>query len=181
MQELEEELAPQKSAADLRLEELEKELNRFKEKETEEKTAAEAAEFNKLVENRREAIAKTFQEAIALSPLSKEQGTSAEVVREMATYMRLCKEAGYDVTPKELAKHVEDRFLNSYKALTSGMAGEDLVNFLGKDIVNKIRMYDLGQLESRRATREPDTAETWDRTRSRARDITDPRDLMKRK
>jgi hypothetical protein len=181
MRELEEEMAPEKSAAELRFEEMQRELARYKEKETEEKTASEQAEFAKIVDHRREEIAKTFQEAIAISPLSKEQGTSAEVVREMATYMRLCKQAGYDVSPKELADHVEQRFMNSYKALTSSMEGEDLIGFLGQDIVKKIRMHDLKQLEARRGAREPDTAQNWTQTKTRQRDITDPRDLMRRK
>lgn len=181
MRELEEEMAPQKSAAEIKMENLQRELDKYKEKETEDQTASEQAEFAKIVDSRREAIAKTFQEAIAISPLSKEQGTSAEVVREMATYMRLCKQAGYDVSPKELADHVESRFMNSYKALTGSMEGEDLVNFLGGDIVKKIRLYDLSQLEARRGKREPDTAANWSQTKPRQRDISDPRDLIRRK
>jgi hypothetical protein len=181
MAELEKEMSPQKSKEQERIEELQRENEQYKNRDQEEMTKKEQAEFQKIVESRREVIAKTFQEALALSPLSKDQATSAEVVREMASYMRLCKEAGHDVTPAELAKHVEDRFMNSYKALTENMSGEDLVGFLGKDIINKLRQYDLGQLEARRGNRSPDTSQNWQQSETRQkREFTDPRSLMRK-
>lgn len=180
IREIEQEMQPEKTAEQLRNEQLQKELDKYKAKENDELTAKEQAEFNAVVEARREVLAKTFQDAIALTPLSKEQGTSAEVVREMALYMRLCKQAGYDVTPQDLANHVESRFMSSYKNLTESMEGEDLVHFLGKDIVNKIRKYDLANLESRRQVKEPDTAEEWDKPASRSRAAVDPRALLRK-
>lgn len=181
MAELEKEMSPQKSKEQERLEELERENEQYKNRDQEEMTKKEQAEFQKIVESRREVIAKTFQDALALSPLSKDQGTSAEVVREMASYMRLCKEAGHDVTPAELAKHVEDRFMNSYKSLTENMSGEDLVGFLGKDIITKLRQYDLGQLEARRGNRSPEVSSNWEASSQRQkREFTDPRSLMRK-
>ena len=181
MAEIEKEMAPEKSKEQARLEELERENEEYRNRDQEEMTNKEKAEFQKVVETRREAIAKTFNEALALSPLSKDAGTSAEVVREMASYMRLCKEAGHDVTPQELANHVETRFMNSYKALTENMSGEDLVGFLGTSIINKLRQYDLGQLEARRGNRNPEVAQNWEPSGQRQkREFTDPRSLMRK-
>jgi hypothetical protein len=180
MESLEEEMSPQKTAEQRRIEELEAENEQFKSRDHEEMTKREQAEFQKVVETRREAIAKTFQDALALSPLSKDEGTSAEVVREMASYMRLCSEAGHSVTPQELASHVETRFMNSYKSLTDNLSGEDLVGFLGKSIIKKLREYDLGQLESRRNKSEPDTAKEWTRETTQKREFVDPRSLIRK-
>lgn len=180
MAELEEEMRPQLSQEQKELEELRK-FKQSKEQEDEEvRTKAEQAEFDKIVQSRREVIAKTFQDALALSPLSKDQATSAEVVREMASYMRLCREAGHEVTPQELAKHVEDRFMNSYRGLTENMSGEDLVSFLGQSIIKKLREYDLGQLEARRGNGQPEQAQNWEsKERSGKREYTDPNELLR--
>lgn len=182
MAELEKEMSPQKSAEQLRMDELERENAEFKRKFEEEMTTKEQAEYQKIVESRREVIAKTFQDAIAISPLAKDLETSAEVVREMASYMRLCKEAGHDVTPQELAAHVEGRYMNSYKSLTENMEGSDLVHFLGSGIIKKLRAYDLEQLEARFAGKEPRQAENWELSAQRSkREFVDPRALSRKK
>jgi len=177
----EKEMAPAKSPEQLELEELRKEREERQKKETEDMSNKEKEEFSKIVNSRREAIAKTFQDAIALSPLAKDEGTSAEVVREMAIYMRLCKEAGHDATPQEIADHVQKRFMSSYQNLTENMSGQDLVDFLGAGIIKKLREYDLGQLESRRNRREPDQATDWQPKERKNRSFTNPRDLIRAK
>lgn len=174
-------MEPEKSAEALRIEELEKELGIYKERDETETQKKEREEYESIVTERKEAIAKTFQEAIAITPLAKDPSTSAEVVREMAMYMRICKEAGHDVTPQELSSHVEQRFMNSYKALTENMSGEDLVNFLGKGIIKKLREYDLAQLEKRYQSKQALTDENWEqKPKSRIRDFSDPRSLIRK-
>jgi len=181
MKELEEELQPQLTAEQREIEELRK----FKKsKEDEEMTAKEKeqqAQFQKVVEKRREELAATFQEALSHTALSKHEATSAEVVREMAVYARLCKQAGYNPSPKEIAEHVESRFMSSYQGLTESMSGQDLVNFLGKSIIKKLREYDLSQLESRKPKQEPQTATEWQPRdeRSSKRDYASPKDVLR--
>jgi len=155
-----------------------KKLAEYEAKEKEAQDKDKQAELSKRIERRREEIASVFQKAIELSPLSKDQGTAAEVVREMATYMRICNQNGYDVTPAELAQHVESRFTKSYQTLVQNMDGDDLVAFLGKDVIKKLRKYDLGQIQASRAAKSPVTEEQWAPSdRSAPRDFTDPRKL----
>jgi hypothetical protein len=179
MKELEEELQPKLTAEQRELEE----LRGFKKsKEDEEMTAKEqeeATQFQKVVAQRQEAIAATFQKALELSVLSKNEATSAEVVREMAMYMKLCKKAGHQPTPEEIAGHVESRFMSSFQGLAADLEGEDLVKLLGKDIIKKLRKYDLSQLESRMSKREPITATDWKPREERTgkREYVSPKEL----
>lgn len=181
MKELEEELQPQLSAEQKELEELRK----FKQsKEYEEMTAKEQEEalaFKQVVSQRQEALAATFQKALELSVLSKNEATSAEVVREMAMYMKLCKKAGHEATPEEIAGHVESRFMSSFQGLAADLEGEDLVKLLGKDIIKKLRKYDLANLESRMPKKDPITANEWQSRDDRGskREFVSPKELSK--
>jgi hypothetical protein len=63
--------------------------------------------------------------------------------------------------------------------------GQDLIEYLGPDIIKKIRKYDLAQLEASRRAKEPETApaDSWESSQSsgKKRSFTDPRDLIRRK
>jgi Fe2+ transport system protein B len=181
MKELEEEFSPQLTAEQREIEELRKFKKSKDDEEMSAKEKEQQAQFQKVVDKRREDIAATFQEAISHTALSKHEGTSAEVVREMAIYARLCRQAGYNPSPKEIAEHVESRFMSSYQGLTETLSGEDLVKFLGKGIIKKLRDYDLQQLESRKPKSEPQQATEWQSRdeRSSKRDFASPKDLLK--
>lgn len=181
LKELQEEMSPDLTPEQRRLQELE---DYKKAKEQEELTAKEAKEkeeYQKIVVQRQEALAKTFQEALSHTALSKHDATAAEVVREMAIYTRVCREAGHDPSPKEIAEHVESRFMASYAGVTENLSGDELINFLGKGIVKKIREYDLQQLEKRKDRVEPTTATEWEsREESRGkREYSSPKELLR--
>jgi hypothetical protein len=181
---LEKQMQPQRSKEQEELEELKRFKAEVERQKQEEMTKKEKEEFDRAVAQRREAISKTIQDAISLSPLAKDPSTSAEVVREMALYMRLCKANGYEVDARELAKHVEQRFRTSHSSLASSLDGQDLIEYLGPDIIKKIRKYDLAQLEASRRAKEPETApaDSWESKDNRKkRTFTDPRDLIRRK
>jgi hypothetical protein len=96
-------------------------------------------------------------------------------------YTRICKQAGYTPTPQEIAEHVESRFMSSYQGLTETLSGEDLVKFLGKGIIKKLREYDLNQLEGRKNKQEPKTASEWvpRDDRNGKREFTSPKDILR--
>jgi hypothetical protein len=181
MKELEEEFSPQLTAEQKRIRELEEYKNSVEQEKMTAKEKEQQAQFQQVVAKRREELAATFQEALSHTALSKHEGTSAEVVREMALYTRLCRDAGHNPSPKEIAEHVESRFMSSYQGLTETLSGEDLVKFLGKGIIKKLREYDLGQLESRKPKQEPQTATEWQPREERAnkRDFVSTKDLLK--
>jgi hypothetical protein len=181
MKELEEELQPQLSAEQKRIKELEDYKNSVEQEKMTAKEKEQQAQFLQVVAKRREEFAATFQEALSHTALSKHEGTSAEVVREMVLYTRLCREAGHNPSPKEIAEHVESRFMSSYQGLTETLSGEDLVKFLGKGIIKKLREYDLSQLENRKPKQEPQTATEWQSRdeRSSKRDYASPKEVLR--
>ena len=179
--EIQKELEPQKTKEQLEYEETRKELEKYKAKEQEELTAREQQEYQQVVDQRREEIAATLSKAIEMSPLSKDPETNAETIREMAMYLRTCRQAGYEPDASEIADHVNNRYMNSFQNLTASLNGDDLINLLGPAIIKKLRAYDLNQLEARRAQKDPDQAEEWSESRdNRKRQFVDPRDLIKR-
>lgn len=181
MKELEEEMAPQLTKEQQRLRELEEYRERKEKEELSAKELKEKEEYSKIVEARQEALANTFREALSHTALSKHEGTAAEVVREMAMYTRLCRQAGHNPSPKEIAEHVESRFMQSYQGITETLSGEDLVKFLGKGIIKKLREYDLSNLEGRKDRAEPKTAQEWvpREERDSKRNFTSPKDLVR--
>lgn len=181
LKELEEEMAPQLTKEQQRLRELEEYRERKEKEELSAKEQEEQAQFQKVVAQRQEELAKTFQEALSMTVLSKHDGTSSEIVREMAMYARLCKQAGYNPSPKEIAEHVESRFMSSYQGLTESLSGEDLVGLLGRGVIKKLREYDLAQLEKRKGREEPKVAENWvsREDRDNKRDFTSPKDVLR--
>lgn len=147
-EELERELADPK---DLEL----AELKRYKEeREAQEKEAAEAKEqeeFDAKVAEQRKEIEDKLVAAMESTKLAKDEAT----LRSMAYYLRTCEARGIEVTPEEIAQHVEERLLGNYMTLAKSRKAADLVKLLGDDVVNEIRKYDLEQL---RAQRQPKDA-----------------------
>lgn len=167
---------------DQKLSEVEKELKKYKDQEAKQKQDAEKQEYQKVVDSRREAIATTLTKALELSPLSKSPDVQAEVLKEMAGYLRMCRQAGHDVTPDELAAHVQRNRMSSYHTLANQLEGDELIGWLGEAIVKKIRKADLARIDRQHQAPPPDVAEDWSPSeRKQKREIIDPATLMRRK
>jgi hypothetical protein len=165
---------------DRELDEIRRELEQFKNRDKEAEETKQQQEHRQLVEQRREAIATTLSEAMALSPLSKDPEIAAATLRDMAMHMRLCKEAGYDITPQELAQHVEKKNLGSMRALATKLKGEDLINFFGEEVVTEIRRADLSRIKKAREIPPAQTAEHWENKKAQVRQLYDPSELRSR-
>jgi hypothetical protein len=167
---------------DQELEEYRKKLEAYEKQEQEAKTKQEQEQYQAIVEKRKEAIATTLTKAMEMSPLSKDPETQAETLREMVLYMRLCRDAGYQVTPEELAQHVEKGRMKSYQSVANQLEGDDLINFLGEAIVNKIRKADLARLQKQREVPPPVQVEPdqWQPRGERRREFVDPHQLRRR-
>ena len=94
--------------------------------------------------------------------------------------MRLCKDAGYDITPQELAQHVEKKNLQSYQGVAGKLEGDELISFLGEDIVQKIRRADLSRIKKSREVAPPQTASSWESRKDQVRELFDPSELRSR-
>jgi len=120
------------------------------------KTAKDAEELEaketetKEMASRKDAISKTLSDAMASTQLSKHPESAAATLREMALYMRAAKERGEEPTPEELVEHIHNNRFNQFYTLAHAMEGEELIEFLSEDIVNKIRKADLARLRAGR-------------------------------
>lgn len=179
-EQIEQEMAIPTDPKEQRLKELEEKLSQYEKRDKEVEETEKQRQHRELVESRREAIATTLSKAMELSPLSKDPETAAATLREMALHMRVCKDAGYEVTPEELASHVERRNLKTYQTLAQRLEGEDLINFFGEDVVRKIRQADLTRIKKSREVAPPETAENWESRREQPRKFYDPSEFRSR-
>lgn len=140
----------------------EQELSSYKQREEQAKAEQEQKQQDAFRSERREILAKTLGDAMALSPLSKDPEVASETLREMAMYMRICREQGHSPDAKEIAEHVQGRRLKSYGAVANQMEGDELISFLGEAIVSKMRKADLARLRAERE--KPDTVQSQDWT-----------------
>jgi hypothetical protein len=180
MDTLSEELGEPQDPRDKKLKEVEGKLKTYEEREAEEKSKAEQAEYQKVVETRREQIASTLTKAIEASPLAQDPDTQAATIKEMALYMKLCRDAKYDVTPEEIAAHVEKKHNKSIQHLVSKLKGKQLIQYLGDNIINEIRRYDLEQLQQSRALPPAEQASSWEPREKKTREFVDPNSLRRR-
>jgi len=178
-EQIEEELTPQ-DPREAEYREMQKKLSEYQTKEQKEAETKAEQEKRQLVDQRREIIANTLSKAMELSPLSKDPEVAAATLRDMAMHMRVCKEAGYDVSPEELAAHVEKKNLKSYHGLANRLEGDELISFLGEEIVQKIRRADLSRIKKAREIPPPETTERWEPRREQTRQLFDPSELRSR-
>ena len=123
------------------------ELERAQQEEMTAKEQQEQAEFQKTVEKRKTEIQETLSKAMEATSLSKHPETAASTLREMALYMRAASEAGAEVSPEALVQHVEGKRFKEMYSVAQDLEGEDLISFLGDDVVKKIRKADLARLK----------------------------------
>ncbi|HEY9661953.1 MAG TPA: hypothetical protein V6C65_26150 [Allocoleopsis sp.] len=180
MDTLSQELGEPEDPRDKKLKEVEGKLKTFEEREAEAKAKAEQEEFQQVVNTRREQIAKTLTAAIQQSPLAQDPDTSAATIKEMAMYMKMCRDAKYDVTPEEIAAHVEKKHNKSIQHLVGKLKGEQLIRYLGQDIINEVRRYDLQQLQKSRELPQAEQASSWEPREKRQREFVDPNSLRRR-
>ena len=148
-----EELEAEQRQVDPREEEnftLKERLRQYEEKEQRAQQEAEQSEREKFVNSRREALSQTIAKAMEATHLSKHPESAAATLREMAVYMRAAKERGEEVTPDELVAHVHNNRFHQMYTLAHQYEGPDLIEFLGEEIVNRIRKADLERLRAQR-------------------------------
>lgn len=139
--------------------ELRAQLEEFQSKEEKVKQTEAEKQRVETIQKRQAHFQELFGKAMEQSPLAKNPETAAEALRAMALHYRMAKQQGYEPEPQELAQAVEERYLKGLHAAASSLDGESLVNFLGADVVKKIRQYDLGRLQVQKAP--PQVQQDW--------------------
>jgi hypothetical protein len=183
MEELQASLSEPIDQRDVEMANIKKELEKYQNQEKQTKEQKEQEEYQTLVNSRKEAIATTLSKAMEHSPLSQDPATATETLREMAIYMRLCRDAGYEASPEEIAQHVESRYTKSYSQLANKLDGDQLIQFLGEQVVQKIRKADLQRLQKQREQPAPQQSDNWQSNNNNGpkREIVDPNDFRRKR
>lgn len=149
LESIEEELNPV-DPRDTKLSETERKLKEYEERDAKEAETKQQQEYEKVKEQRKTDISKVLGEAMQSTHLSKDPESAASVLREMALYMRAAKERGEEVTPDELVEHIHNQRFQQFYNLAHQFEGDELIDFLGEEIVKRIRKADLTRLKASR-------------------------------
>jgi hypothetical protein len=181
MEELQQTLGEPVDPRDQELAKYKKELEKYQSQEKQTKDQKDQEEYSQLVNSRKEAIASTLSKAMEHSPLSQDPSTATETLREMAIYMRLCRDAGYEASPEDIARHVEGRYTKSYQQLANKLDGPQLIQLLGEAVVKKIRQEDLKNLQKMRDLPAPQQADNWSSNgANKQREAIDPNEYRRK-
>jgi hypothetical protein len=137
-------------------------LQEFETREQAAKREAEEREVEQRKEIKRQEITKLFTQALESTPLSRDPETAALAMRDMAMMLRAAKERGIEVSSEDLAKHVHSKYHKSMYSLANSLEGEDLIGFLGEDVVKKIRKADLARLKSNTQQMQTHKDDSWE-------------------
>jgi hypothetical protein len=133
-----------KSPEQLKLEEVERKVEEY---ENEKKTRAQQekeAEVAQKVEQYKTHYSNMISKAIETSNLPKDATTVALMANILDSY----RTHGYEPSTDELVASAMERYNAPVKSYLPAMTGEQLVKYLGDDIVAKIREYDLSQIKN---------------------------------
>jgi hypothetical protein len=146
---------------DEKLSEAEKRLKEYEEKEKREHEAREQAEYAKYVESRKAELSEVLAKAMEKTPLSKDPEVAGSVLREMALFMRAAREQGVEVSPDELVQHIHNQRYHQMYSLAHQFEGEQLLEFLGEEVVNRIRKADLQRIKASRTNTTTHSNDKW--------------------
>jgi hypothetical protein len=135
---------------DAKLSETEKKLKEYEDRDKKAEEDKKSKEYEEAKEKRKTAISQTLLKAMEATHLSADPNTSACVLRELALYMRACKERGEEVTPEELVEHIHNKRFTQFYTLAHQFEGDELIEFLGEEIVNRIRKSDIERIRKSR-------------------------------
>lgn len=138
----------QMSEGERRLFEAQKQLEeregRIKQWEQQQRHAAE----ERAVATERERYKKMMDEAVGKLGLPKE--SSFVATRRIAAIMEKALDADVELSVEEAAGMARDEFSGELRSLVASLEGPALVQFLGDEVVKRLRAHDLAQLKSRR-------------------------------
>jgi hypothetical protein len=75
---------------------------------------------------------------------------------------------------------VEKKNIKTYHTLAGRLEGDELISFLGDEIVQKIRRADLSRIKKSRETPPAQTADHWESRKEQVRQLFDPSELRSR-
>jgi hypothetical protein len=149
VKQIESELTPS-DPKDKELEALRAKLKEREDKDAEVAKTKEEQEYAQAKEQRKAVIGETLSKAMEATALAKHPESASAVLREMAMYMRAARERGEEVTPDELVQHIHNQRFQQFYTLANQFEGEELIEFLGEEVVKRLRRADLDRLRKSR-------------------------------
>lgn len=129
--------------------EQQRELERYRKMEQKQKEMAKRQKEEQLKAQFRQEWSKKFTEAMTEHKIPKSDWS----VRRMAQYMTAARKKGFkDVEPKHVAQYVKQDWLNAQKELLNGLEGDQLQEYLGKDVLEKARQANLAKYKEKQKT-----------------------------
>jgi hypothetical protein len=116
---------------------------RLKQREEQE----QATRQEQAVKEQQQALGQRFVEALQKAGIP--EGSAAWGVRRMAALMDKQLELGMDLGVDELAGLVREDFARELRSTVGGLDGAGILEFFGKELVQKIRAHDLATLKAR--------------------------------
>lgn len=144
-----------------KLKEYEAKVKDYETKEQAVKREAEERESEQRREIKRQELSQMFAKAMETTPLSKDPETAAMAMRDMAMMLRAAKERGIEVSAEELAQHAQAKYQKAMYSLANQLEGEDLIGFLGEDVIKKIRKADLARLRANNQPTQSHKNDDW--------------------
>lgn len=129
-----------------KLKEYEAKLKKYEDEEQEKVSKAKQEEEDKLTATQREHLQSQIIDALEKSGLPKTPAIAAR----MAFYMRENLLRGWDAPVDVIVQQVQKEREEHYKSEVGTLKGEQLVKYLGENVVNEIRKYDVAVLRARK-------------------------------
>jgi hypothetical protein len=146
-------IEPEKLSPDQRrARELEAKLKKYEQQEQEKLKAQQDQEQLELTNKQREYLQGQIIDALERSGLPK----TKLIASRMAFYMRENMLRGWEAPIDVIVKQVKQERQSLMSGEVGGLEGQDLVSYLGDDVVNKIRKWDLQRLRDQRSAKSPD-------------------------
>lgn len=131
----------QKSPEVLEKEKLEAKLKALEDERKQEKEQFRQAELQRLTDEAYERYDTAIDQALTGAKIPK----SPYALKKMADYMILALDNNIDISPKDLVPIIEDEVMNDMKEMFSAMPAEALVDFVGKEVFDKMRKHNLSK------------------------------------
>jgi hypothetical protein len=158
--------------------ELEQELKRLQDESKQKEEEFTRREFERVTQQEYERIDNQMTSALDKSDLPK----SPYVVKKLAEYMMIGAQNGIDLTAEDLVPIVREEIMNDLQTLINAMGEDKVENFIGKDVLNKIRKKNIAKSKVNPATvlkaAVKDTGKTGQKTAEPARSKKDMKDFF---
>lgn len=133
----------------LKLRSTEERLKKYEEMEQAQRKAQQDQERDQMTAKQREYYQKQIIEAIDQGKLAR----TPFIASRVAFYIRQARNDGWDAPTDVIVNHVKQEQKQLLNGYTSEASAEQIIDFFGEELVDKIRKYDLERLRERRTAK----------------------------